>query len=223
MKYPCISLGFQGLARGGATLLLAAFVASGCGNLTAGGFGEARVAVSGDAPDPVAASAPTLGASVIDGPARSDHEEDDEVDPEGALDLEFRLFLGRADGTEVDLTDGNDVEAELDLEGDVEVDAVEAIIPAGRYLSFRIAFSEIEVDVSAGVVIDGDTIQGPIEIELEGPGLEVVRLIDLEVRDGSVVEFLLDLNAANWLRFIDPVTKSVTAEDFAEAFSLVVR
>jgi len=202
----------------GALLLASMLAVSGCGNLTAGGFGEAHVVASGDAADFQAVSSYALLA----GPFRTDHEGEEEVDAEGEIELEFRLFLGRADGSELELTNGG-MQVELDLGGDVEADVLRVPVPADAYTTFRVAFSEIEVQIASGVVIDGQPVLGPIDIELDGPGLDIVRAVDLDVRDGAVVELLLDLNASIWLQLIDPDTKTVGAGDFAQAFSVVVR
>ena len=77
------------------------------------------------------------------------------------------------------------------------------------------------MDVNDGVVIDGVPVIGAIDVEIED--VEVVRTLDLVVTDGSVVEVVLDLNAATWLAFVDPELKTVSAEDFANAFAVLVR
>lgn len=207
----------------GLPLSLAAAVLAlpGCGNLTAGGFGEAHVVVSGDAPDAAPLTTPAAQLLALS-PSFTDHEHDDDFSPEGEIELEFRLYLERDDGASYPLSD-QDLEIELDLEGDIEIDAVRTRIPTGTYRHLRIVFLEIEVEVDAGVVIDGVPVSGPIDIELEAPGLDVRRAIDVTVRDGDVVELLLDLNAAVWLRAVDPTTLTVSPAAFAEAFSVVRR
>lgn len=205
----------------GLSLAATVSVLAGCGNLTAGGFGEARVVVSGDAPDTVpltSMSAPLLTLA----PARADDDDDDVDDPEGEIEVDFRLYLERQDGGSYPLSD-DDLEVELDLDGDIEADAVRARIPTGSYRSLRIVFVEVDIQVDAGVVIDGTPIQGPIDIELDSSGLDVLRAIDVTVREGDVVELLLDLNAATWLRAIDPATNTVSPTAFADAFGVVVR
>jgi len=208
------------------TAALAVLVSVGlasCGNLTAGGFGEARVVASGDAriADTGSVLFPSTGA--LPAPQRTAHgDSDDDFHPEGEIELEFRLFLQHTDGRSVALSD-QDLEIELDLDGSFEVDVVRARVPTGRYRALRVVFLEIEVQVDAGVVINGVPVAGPIDIEFEGPGLEVTRTIDLTIRDGESVDLLLDLNAERWLRAIDPVTLTVSPTVFAEAFQVVVR
>jgi hypothetical protein len=205
------------VTRSGALMLASMLTLSGCGNLTAGGFGEAHVVASGDAADFQAAASYALLA----GPSRADHE-GGEVDAEGEIELRFRLFLGRADGSELELTNGG-MQVELDLGGDVEADVLRVPVPADGYTTFRVAFTEIEVEIAPGFVIDGQPVDGFIDIELEGPGLDVVRAVDLNVGEGAVVELLLDFNASIWVQLIDPATSTVGAADFAQAFSVVVR
>jgi hypothetical protein len=210
-------------------LAAATVTLAGCGNLTAGGFGEARVTVSGDAPDPVLApsvpvggnawAAPASGTSAgsSGGPALSDH---DEIDPEGELRLKFRLYLRRVDGTEVSLSP-DELQAEMDLSGEVEADVVRIRIPADSYPELRIVFKEIQVQVDRGVIIGGQEITGPVDVEIED--LEVIRALGLEVADNSIVDVLLDLNAATWLAAVDPELRTVRPEDFAAAFTVRVR
>lgn len=208
--------------------ILATAVLAGCGgSLTAGGFAEVDVAVSGDAPGN-ARGAPPGGSS--GGLALSTAGEgaippittfDD--GPEGEIELEFRLFLVRPDGTEEPLS-RNEIEVEVDLSGDIEVDAIRATVAAGRYSALRIVFSEIEVEIDRGVVIGGVPVQGRIDIELEDDELvEVVRPLDLRLQDGDRVELLVDINAGIWLQAIDPSLRRVAERVFAEAISVAVR
>jgi hypothetical protein len=193
-------------------------VVSACGNLTAGGFGEAKVVANGDAPDTIVETADALAS-----PARTDHEEDhgdEDIDPDGEIELEFRLYLESNNGASLELSD-QELEVELELDGSIEADVITARVPANSYSGLRIAFSEIEIYVQSGVIIDGQEVIGPVDIEFED--LEVRLPLNLTVLDGSVVEILLDLNAATWLAFVDPDTKTVLPEDFAEAVTVRLR
>ena len=208
------------LARG-LLPLMTLWLLSGCGNLTAGGFGEARVVANGDAPDASVPAASILAAA----PLRTAHDTtdgDDEVDPEGSLRMRFRLYLESDGGVLVGLS-RDELQAELDLEGTVEADVVRASVPTDVYRALRIVFDEVQVEVRRGVVIDGQTVTGEVDIEFED--LTVERAVNLTVLEGSVVELLLDLNAATWLQWVDVTTQpySVRPEDFAEAFTVEVR
>lgn len=197
--------------------ILGLVVIQACGNLTAGGFGEARVVANGDAPDPV----PSPAATILAAPLRSDH--DDDVNPEGELELSFRLYLESDGGRPIELSNGDDLEVSLDLQGTLEADVVTARIPSDVYSALRIDFHKVEVEVDAGVVIDGQPILGEVDVEIED--LTVERALNLTVLEGSTVEILLDLNAATWLQWVDVTTVpySVRPEFFAEAFSVRIR
>ena len=207
-------------SRLGAAILgvvLTSFLA-GCGNLTAGGFGEAKVVANGDAPETLVQTAEALAV-----PSRTSHEEqagEEDIDPDGEIELAFRLYLESPTGASLDLSD-RELDVELELDGSIEADVITARVPASSYSGLRIAFSEIEINVQAGVVIDGQEVTGPVDIEFED--LDIVLPLDLTVLDGSVVEILLDLNAATWLAFVDPATKTVLPEHFAEAVTVRLR
>lgn len=210
------------LVRAG-TLLLLAFAAA-CGNFTAGGAtGEARVLLSGDAPEPAPAvvtpSVPTdLARS--QGPARQEEEEDDQ--PEGEVEAEFRMYLVREDGGLVALTD-QEVRVRVDLEGVEEPEVANRVVEAEVYTGFRVVFSEIEAEVDAGLIINGEPVTGPIDVELEGPDLTVDVPVSINVPADDTVEILVDLNAADWLQAVDPVAGTVSAAAVASFIEVVVR
>ena len=200
-------------------MALGAPLLAGCGNLTVGGFGEATVVVSGDAPDPAPSSPLAVLLPAWADPALSDHDDA----PEGELQLEFLLFLEGADGSEVSLSD-DELEVQADLEGTLEVDAVDAVIvPAKRYTGLKIVFLEIKAEVSAGLVINGQPVLGEIRVELEDPSLTVSKPINLDIRDGDMVEMLVDMNAAAWLQAVDPNLLVVAQQIFENSISVVIR
>ncbi|MCA9738547.1 MAG: hypothetical protein KC645_13050, partial [Gemmatimonadetes bacterium] len=133
----------------------------------------------------------------------------------------FLLFLEAADGSSVPLSDTL-IEVELDVEGDIEADAVSRQVPATRYTGLRIVFDEIEVEIDAGLVIDGVPILGAVDVEIEG-SLPVIKPLDLEVDADQRVALLVDLNAATWLEAVDPDTHVVDPAVFANAIGVVVR
>jgi len=206
-------------------LLLLLLGAAGCGNFTAGGIetGEARVTLSGDAPDPGPAnlgpaSVPT-GMAASQEPLPTDHDDDD---PEGEVEAEFRMYLVKGDGGLVPLTD-TVVRVRVDLEGVQEPQVASRVVDAAVYTDFRIAFTEIEAEVDAGLVINGVPVTGPIDVELEGPDLVIDRPLSVDLGNGEVVEILVDLNAADWLQAVDPVAGTVSAQAFAGFIDVTVR
>jgi len=189
----------------------------GCGgNLTAGGFGEATVTVSGDSPGTGGAFAPAAQLVVSDlGRAEQD-------EPEGEIEAEFLLFLVDGDGNAVSLSE-SELKVEVDVEGEREVDAARATVPATLYSGLRIVFTKIEVEVEAGLIVNGVPLLGPVEVELEDATLTVERPVNLLIRDGDLVEMLVDLNTATWLEAVDPDLRTVAEAVFAGAISVVVR
>jgi hypothetical protein len=156
--------------------------------------------------------------------ARSIVARDDDVEePEGKLEIEFILSL-IDDRGEVIPVDDKEIEVELDLAGFFEADAVLAVMPARRYVGLRVDFTEIEVEVARGVVIDGVPIQGRIEIELEDDEVVTVeRPLDIVLPEGGRIQVLLDLNTRTWLRAIDPDLRTVAERVFADAIRVVAR
>ncbi|MDZ7780231.1 MAG: hypothetical protein U5R14_09920 [Gemmatimonadota bacterium] len=203
--------------RGTAAAFLAIATTS-CGNLTAGGIGQATVAMSGDAPDP--AAAPPM--AILSDPQRTDHDNDYDDSPEGEVEAELSVFLVAADGGLVALTDG-DVEVQMDLEGTEEPEIGSRNVSATTYTALRMIFTSIEVEVDPGLVVNGDTITGEVDVEIDDVDLPVDRTLDLQIGDGERVEILIDLNSERWLQAVDPRTQTVDAQVFAELVSVRVR
>jgi len=202
--------------RAGWSPLAAALLLAGCGNLTAGGVGEATVFVTGDAPGALAAAAP---ASTL-GPRSPAASGDDE--PEGELEMEFLLHLVTDEGEAVPLTD-QAARLRVEFPGPQEVEVVTRAVPARRYAALRVTFTELEAEVEAGLVIDGVPVTGSVEVELEGPALVVERALDLDLGDGGRAELLVDMNASGWLTAVDPDLKVVAGAVVSNLIRVVRR
>jgi hypothetical protein len=206
--------------------LLLAVLAAGCGgSLTAGGFAEIELVVSGDAPgaSPSIRGPAVTAAALRQGITPLTAHDDVDDDLEGEIELEFLLYLVRPDGSEERLSEDG-VTVEVDLAGELEVDAFRTRVPAETYTALRIVFTEIEVEIDKGVVIDGIPVTGPIDIELDDDELvEVIRPLQLSPQDGDRVELLLDINSRIWLQAIDPNLRTVAESVFAEAITVVAR
>ena len=199
--------------------LATATVVTGCGNLTAGGIGEARVVVSADAEDPPPSSSWVQAATAevdLPGPLRSGDQ------PEGQLEAKMLLALVTDDGEIVPLSD-DEVEVSVDLEGVEQDEIPPRELPADVYTDLRIVFLQIEVQVDAGLVIDGVEVTGPIDIDLESDSLVVLKPLGLSLDDQESVEILVDLNASSWLQAVDPTTSSVDATVFADLITVSLR
>ena len=174
------------------------------------------MAVSGDLPS-TQGFADRIGPSIAGAPAATSSENE----PEGEVEVEFRLFLEGADGSSIALSD-HDIRVRVDLRGRQEADVVNREVPAMRYTGLRVVFSEIEAEVDSGL-INGQVVSGAVEVRLRDVALTVVRPFSLEVGDGDRIQLLIDLNAAVWLEAVDPDLKTVAEEVFANALNLVVR
>lgn len=183
----------------------------GCGNLTAGGLSETDVTVSGDAPDPALAAA-------LSGPLL----QTEDGDAEGELEADFLLYLENAAGSLVSLTDA-EVQVRVDVRGVREEGAAQKVIPSGRYTALHIHFSNIEVEVEAGLIVNGSEVTGLVDVDFEAEDLRVVRPVQLDLGDGDRVELLIDLNSQDWLYQVDPDLQTVAEQFVADAIAVRVR
>jgi len=198
-----------------------AITLAGCGNLTMGGFGSATVIVSGDAPD-LNQSLSVVGTPsglAPSSPATASGSSSN--DPEGQIEVDFLLYLVSETGAATRL--GEEVEVRLDLRGDTEADAIEQQVPVARYTSLQIVFTDIRVQVDAGLIINGVPVTGEIRIEYDDVTLLVEKTIDVDVSEGGAVELVIDLNAPAWLEAVDPTTATVDASVFADLLAVGTR
>ena len=197
-----------------AALALGLFAAA-CGNLTAGGFGEAVVVVAADD-----ATAPAIQMPGFrDGPQTSDHDDDE---PEGELEVELLVSLVGSDGSITPLSD-DVIEVQVDLEGIEQDETLPRSLPAAQYTELRLVFLKIEAEVDAGLVINGVPFTGPVDVDLEADSLVVTRPLSLELPDEGRAEIFVDLNAAQWLQALDPSTSIVDGNVFADLIEVRVR
>lgn len=209
-------------ARAGFTLVLLLLAAAGCGTLTMGGLAEAEVTVSGDAPDPGTAAANVPGLPPVGRQEEEDDDDDDDDDEaEGQLEADFFLYLVDEAGEAVSLSQ-DQVEVRLDLQGVQEANTGLTSVPARRYTALRAVFTDIEVEVDAGLIIGGDTITGAVDVDQEADSIPVERVLSLDLMDGDRVELLLDLNAQTWLTQVDPTVQTVAQDFFTSAIEVRV-
>lgn len=211
----------------GSTLI--AVASAGCGNVTVGGYSEVSVNVSGDAPAPTPtapAPAPQMAVApmaAVRTPAASSPLRA-EGEAEGEIEADFRLFLVSETGESIELGSGDDIRVKIDVQGSTEAKPIEnQLIPAGRYTELRIVFTKIQVEVSQGLVIEGQEITGEVDVELSGSDLPVTRPLDLVAVDGSMVTMRVDLNAQSWLTAVDPATQTINEDVFAGLVDVVVQ
>jgi hypothetical protein len=218
---------FSRLRAPRALALVLAMGAAACGNLTVGGFGEASVSVSGDAPEdaqqPMSASAApaprmSMQSELPSGAIVASLDDDDDI--EGHIEIEFSLSLIDESGGVVQLGD-DELQVNVDLRGDVEAEPVDRqLIPAVRYVELRVVFHEIEVEVQ-GLVINGQVVP-TVDIEIDEPTLVVTRSVDLNVQGGERVSLLVDLNSLTWLELVNPLTGLIDGTEFASLIDVAV-
>ena len=203
---------------------LAVLVVAACGNLTPGGLtGDVTVSVTGDADTlsaALVAAQPALAPVTLAGPSQSSGPSQSAEEAEGELQVEFQAFLVSESGGSVQL--GDELQVQVDLRGRTEADDIVAQkVPALRYTELRLVFTKIHAEVE-GLVID--TVQvTEVDVELEGLSLEVPVPLDLDVRDGDVVDLVVDLNSLAWLAAVDPLTGAVDETVFADLVRVVIR
>jgi len=202
-----------------AATALAMLVVAACGNLTAGGFSDVTVVVSGDADTlSLAAQFSTLPAATTwpatAGPTLTENE------AEGEVEADFFVFLITEGGDSLQL--GDEIRVRVDLRGRSEMDVLDRqIIPATRYTELLLVFKEISAEVQ-GLVIDSVDVT-EVHVELEQLSLSVRRPIDLDVPPGASVELVVDLNTPAWLQAVDPLTGAVNETVFEDLINVVVR
>ncbi len=202
-----------------ALAVLTLWAATGCGNVTAGGLGEATVFVTGN--DEPAAPAPQPSSSALQAPP-SPSSPDEAEEAEGTVEVEFMVFLVTDRGTQNRL--GRDeIRVKVDLQGLEEPEVVSERIPAIRYTELLLVFTEIKVEVEGGLIINGEPIMGELHVELEDLSLPVTRAIDVDISEGQSVDLVVDLNAPAWLAALDPVTRTIDESVFAGLVNVVAR
>ena len=209
----------------GVAVLLAA---TGCGNLTAGGFGDVVVEVSGDSDPAASPASPAASAMPVSafgsGPAAASGPSTSSGgnQPEGEVEVELDLFLVSDAGVATQLN-GDRVRVRVDLRGRSEAEVVQTLVEATGYSELRMVFTEIRADVESGLIIGGLPVLGEVRVELDDIELAVSRPLGLVIGGGQRVSLLIDLNAAAWLEAVDPLTKTVDAAVFADLIAVEVR
>ena len=87
----------------------------------------------------------------------------------------------------------------------------------------RIVFTDIRVDVSDGLIINGMPVVGEVRVELKDTALTVTRPLNLNIGEDEGVFLLMDLNANTWLQAVDPVLLVIAEEVFGNAVSVEVQ
>jgi hypothetical protein len=143
--------------------------------------------------------------------------------PVGEVRASFFLYLERATGGSVSLSE-DEIQIRVDVEGRQDADAVEAVeVEVGLYDQMRIVFTDIRVDVTDGLIINGVPVVGQVRVELKDVSLTVTRPLNLNIAENESVFLLMDLNAETWLQAVDPVLLVIAEEVFADAVGVEVQ
>jgi len=172
-----------------ATLLLVA----GCGNLTAGGFGEVSTEVVGDGGNgPESSVAYVAPASFMPGGQGGGAFQ-------GEVTVELRVLLRSDAGDWVELTDGIE-RVEVSASGSTVAEVARTSLQGGSYDRVRVEFSRAEVFVTSappGLGIPGD---GNVVVDFGGSPLVLVERPISLLLDESGSRLRIDLRAGAWIR-----------------------
>lgn len=184
------------LALAGAALGL---ILAGCGNLTAGGFGEVRADMVGDGGGEsfVAESAlPGIQPGIQPGTQGANHGGGAF---QGDVTVEVQLLVRDGSGAWVEVTDGPRT-VELDARGDTPVAFATATLPEGGLDRVRIVFHRVEVLVLGGPPGLGPPVGERVEVDFgSAPTLEVERPLAARVGDDPL-GLRVNLRSGVWLR-----------------------
>ena len=189
-------------------IALVAIAATGCGNLTGGGFADMTLSASGDEEEP----SPAPSAASASAPARSSH-----VTAVGLVDARFSAYLTNDTGETVRI--GNDELRALRAIDGTDAGVVKVqVVPEDRYTELRLVFSSVTATVFSGLPIIGD-----VTVSIANDRLEVTTPLDLNLREGDDEELAIDLNATAWLLAADPVTLAIDPAVFAALVEVELR
>ncbi len=186
----------------------------GCGNLTAGGFGEAEVEVVGDEADSGAQSSAQAtygGEGILTG-----------GNPfQGYVTVGMRVYLepeGEGDGL---LIFRGVQDVVVDVRGETPVRVGGVTIPPGRYRGARVVFTRITADINHGSLGEEFPLTGLVTVELDEE-LEVRDERTFLVNDRQRVVVRVDLRSSAWLQHATPALR-VAPERFLDAVRVTVR
>jgi hypothetical protein len=208
-------------------IFVAAFFA-GCGNLTAGGYGDVEVYGSGDASEPTPAPGAARREYGTESPAGAPSKGPSIVGPlDGEMTVAVDAFLRTAGGAEYRLTPSGGVDLELDLADREDlVGARQA--PTGAYEGVHVHITDTSAEVLSGLVIDGVPFFGGVDVDIGPAGLDVLLPLAFDLDEGETVALKVDFNAGQWLLtleldILNPQRATVTAQAFADALTVALR
>lgn len=204
-------------------LLLVPLAVAGCGELTAGGFGNVETVLSGDAPEDQTSTAGRTtstsfvatyeGAGASTAPASFQ-----EGQPQGDVSATLEVSILSPQGEWLPLTDGLE-EATVDISGRTEVELDREEMEIGLYPRVRVRFTDVQARVEAGLPVLGN-----IGVDFgDASSITVEREVNLELGDGDEVQVVIDLNSTQWLNAAQPALQVVAAAHLRNALEVSVR
>ncbi len=188
-----------------------AVVVGGCGNLTSGGVGEVEVVVGADSVS-LAAIGQSVQASAIVPFGVQAPEDSDRI--EGTLNVRIQVFLLRAPGQWIELTQGIQALI-LPIQDPAPIAIARMDVPSGPYQAVRTVFRSVVANVERGLEVDGELITGQILVDLSGRDrLQVETPLEIDVVEETLSTLVVDLHTARWLRRLDRVRREVAHQDF---------
>jgi hypothetical protein len=134
----------------------------------------------------------------------------------------MRVFLRRGTRAWIEVTPGLRELAVSLHDGEEELLATTRL-PAGRYDAVKVDFRLVEAEVERGLVIQGDTLRGPIAVAIPAEGITVIFPQRVDVSSDARTSILLQIRAQEWLRKANRVGRTVTREDFEAEVRLELR
>jgi len=174
--------------------------ATSCGELTAGGVGEATVLITGDTPTTATPAAPSAAQF---------------NDVVGTVSATLQVFVGTtSDRPFVELTDGPRT-VTVDIRGGVEQEIATRALDVDAYTRVRLVYQSVTAVVESGLVVDGRPVTGPVRVHFENDAARTtVQDAVFEIKDDQTSELVVALNASSWLRRANADTRQVPSDDF---------
>jgi hypothetical protein len=178
-------------------------VASGCGNLTAGGVAEGEAMVAGDG-TPTAPAESRIPRGVGPEFAEGGGPESDLVEPpfEGTVTVSLSVHLLVSGGDPLDLS-GGEVEVTVDIQGAAPASLGLVTIPTGTYSGVRVVFTAVEATVTSGL-----PPLGIVSVDFGGEEEIVVEeAFSVQVDEAERAVAGIGLGAPGWIEtvLLDPL------------------
>jgi len=192
--------------------LLLAMTTAGCGKeLVVGGQKHVDAAGTGDGtPEGSAYKAPAYAR--LTGPDAA------AVRAQGTITFAARVEVLTAGGQSAQLSP-SPAPVTVKIDGSDSVHIAAGDVPVGRYTAVRVTFTQVQANVTGGLVIGGVNVTGLVSVGIPGESVVVARAVDLG-SPGVGARVLVDLDASAWLSTANPATRVVASSIFQSAVQI---